>query len=90
MKDKTVAVLPRLVTIPFNAAFSKNDANYDPANNNMHPMSDSVFSKQINKRIDLKVINKRLMEGCLYLIPISDMKKNERKNLLVSSKQCDG
>ncbi len=30
IKDKTGAVLDRLVIVPFNASFSKNDANYDP------------------------------------------------------------
>lgn len=30
MKDKTGAVLRRLVIVPFNATFSKNDADYDP------------------------------------------------------------
>lgn len=30
IKDKTGAVLDRLVIVPFNATFSKNDANYDP------------------------------------------------------------
>lgn len=137
MKDKTGAVLRRLVIIPFNASFSKNDPDYDPyikyklieqtsveyliqlgldglqrvlqnnaftdsnkvqkqideyeeennpimafihdsdveleiineptnevykrytvfcAENSMTPMSNIVFSKQINKRLDLRVI----------------------------------
>jgi putative DNA primase/helicase len=140
MKDKTGAVLRRLVIIPFNATFSKNDADYDPfikykliqeesieylimlgieglkrviindeftksrkvqkeldeyeeannpilafikemgvdtivneptnevykryqvfcADNSMTPMSNMVFSKQINKRLDLEVITKRI------------------------------
>ena len=30
MKDKTGAVLRRLIIVPFNATFSKNDADYDP------------------------------------------------------------
>ena len=30
IKDKTGAVLDRLVIVPFNASFSKNDADYDP------------------------------------------------------------
>lgn len=140
MKDKTGAVLRRLVVIPFNASFSKDDPDYDPfikykliqkesieyliklgveglkrvitnneftksekvqgqldeyeeennpiiafiadcgvdmieneptadvykryqvfcAENSMQPMSNIVFSKQINKRLGFKVIQKKL------------------------------
>ena len=140
MKDKTGAVLRRLVIIPFNASFSKSDADYDPfikyrliqqdsveyfirigveglrrvitnneftksekvqnqldeyeeennpiiafiadcgvdmieneptadvykryqvfcAENSMQPMSNIVFSKQINKRLGFRVIQRRL------------------------------
>jgi len=140
MKDKTGAVLRRLVIIPFNAAFSKDDPDYDPyikykliqqesmeylimlgigglkrilenqeftksakvqsqldeyeeennpiiafiadcgeemieneptnevykryqlfcANNNMTPMSNLVFSKQINKRLNFSVVQRKL------------------------------
>lgn len=140
MKDKTGAVLRRLVIIPFNAAFSKDDPDYDPyikyklveqgsieymialgvqglkrviennqftnsekvqnqlneyeeennpiiafiadcgvdmieneptnevykryqvfcADNSMNPMSNIVFSKQINKRLGLEVIQRKL------------------------------
>lgn len=140
MKDKTGAVLRRLVIIPFNAAFSKDDPDYDPyikyklveqgsieymialgvqglkrviennqftksekvqnqlneyeeennpiiafiadcgvdmieneptnevykryqvfcADNSMNPMSNIVFSKQINKRLGLEVIHAKL------------------------------
>lgn len=140
MKDKTGAVLRRLVIIPFNATFSKNDPDFDPfikykliqqdsieylirlgveglkriiindeftksekvqgqldeyeeennpiiafiadtgvemieneptadvykryqvfcADNSMQPMSNIVFSKQINKRLGFKVIQKKL------------------------------
>lgn len=140
MKDKTGAVLRRLVIIPFNATFSKNDPDFDPfikykliqqdsieylirlgveglkriiindeftksekvqgqldeyeeennpiiafiadtgvemieneptadvykryqvfcAENSMQPMSNIVFSKQINKRLGFKVIQKKL------------------------------
>jgi len=140
MKDKTGAVLRRLVIIPFNAAFSKDDPDYDPyikykliqqesmeylimlgigglkrilenqeftksakvqsqldeyeeennpiiafiadcgeemieneptnevykryqlfcADNNMTPMSNLVFSKQINKRLNFSVVQRKL------------------------------
>lgn len=62
MKDKTGAVLRRLVIIPFNASFSKNDSDYDP-----YIKYKLIEQSSIEYLIQLGIAGlKRVVENCEF------------------------